>query len=84
MVLSSRSQRGVAGTISWRYQVKPQLDPLRQRSAPPWGLVCSAIMPFAESSAGCSSELERMATELAKSGWIHRAPSRYSLSDIDT
>jgi hypothetical protein len=29
-----RSQRGVAGTSPSRYQVKPQLDPLRQRSAP--------------------------------------------------
>ena len=38
-------------------------------------LVCSAIMPFTKSRAVCSSELERMATELRQKSWIHRASS---------
>ena len=38
-------------------------------------LVCSAIMPFTKSRAVCSSELERMATELRQKSWIDRASS---------
>ena len=54
-----RSQRGVAGTIS--------LEIPGQASARPTSSAIgasSAIMPFAKSSAVCSSELEKMVTEL--------------------
>ena len=80
-----RSQRGVAGTISLEMPARASARPTSSALRSSLGLVSSAIMPFAKSSAVCSSELEKMAAELRqKSLDPQRAQRRNSLSGIHT
>jgi hypothetical protein len=59
-----RSQRGVAGTISLEIPGQASARSTSSALGSSLGLVSSAIMSFAKSSAVCSSELEKMVTEL--------------------
>ena len=75
MVPSSTQSPRCGGDISLEIPGRASARPTSSAIGSSLVLVCSAIMPFAKSSAVCSSELERMATELRQKWWIHRATS---------